>query len=1453
MLSTIIHFSVRNKLVVGLFTMALVIWGVLSLQNLPIDAVPDITNNQVQVITVSPSLAAPEVERLITFPIEQSTSTIPGIREMRSFSRFGLSLVTIVFNDNVDVYWARQQISERLQEIRTQIPADAGNPSLAPVTTGLGEIFQYAVKPKKGYEGKYSATELRTIQDWIVRRQLMGTPGVADVSSFGGFLKQYEVAVDLSKLKSLHLTVADVFAALQTNNQNTGGSYIEKGPAVLFIRTEGLTKTIEDIQSIPVRYTPGGAGIYIRDVADVRIGHATRYGAMLFNDDGEVAGAVVMMLKGENSSAVIKAVKERIVQIQKNLPEGVVIEPFLDRTKMVNHAIGTVKTNLLEGALIVILVLVLFLGNLRAGLIVASVIPLSMLFAIIMMNLLGVSGNLMSLGALDFGLIVDGAVIIVEAVMHRLYHNKIEPAVRRYSQDEMDQAVESSAGKMMGAAVFGQIIILIVYLPILSLVGIEGKMFKPMAQTVSFALIGAFLLSLTYVPMITSLVLNKNIKQQHNLSDRAIEWLQSKYQPLLKRALAIPRTLVAIAMLLFGLAAFLLSTLGGEFIPELEEGDFAVDTRVLTGSSLTTSIEATTQAAGILKKQFPEIEKVVTKIGSGEIPTDPMPLEAADMMVILKDKSEWTSARSFDELANKMSIALQQVPGIAVGFQFPVQMRFNELMTGARQDVVCKIFGEDLDSLAYYNNMLGSIIRSVEGARDLYLETVTGLPQIVITYKRSSLAMYQLNVEEVNRLVQAAFAGADAGLVYENERRFNLVVRVKDALRKDAEDVRNMLIPLKSGEQVPLYAVADVAVKEGPNQIQREEARRRIVAGFNVRGRDVQSIVEELQKKVTASIKLPPGYFITYGGQFENLVEAKKRLSIAVPAALLLILLMLYFAFGSVKYGLLIFSAIPLSAIGGVFALWGRGMPFSISAGVGFIALFGVAVLNGIVLISEFNRLKKSGLQDVRAIILQGTALRLRPVLMTAAVASLGFVPMALSNGAGAEVQRPLATVVIGGLITATFLTLFVLPVLYAWFEKATPRKMKISTSVPVLLCLFFSGTAFGQSAKRSLDELQQLAVKQNLSLRSASMQADYWKALGASTFDPAKTQFGVEYGKVNSFNNDTRFNLIQGFNLPVVYKRQATLYEANRSGAMLAYQVQQREIERQVAVAFYSLVDLLERRKMLIELDSVYIKFAGAADRRLSAGEANLIEQTTAQAHAGQIRWQLESVRAEIGSQQRTLQLLTNAADLVEPDYSDPLAVLQSIADTSALAGHPMIAWQRQQEQIARAASDVERNRLSPDFNIGYSNQSFVGWQSKDGVSQQYLSSSNRFNLVQAGIGIPIFSGATRARIRASEVNAGIARTNAELTEKQVRNAYTQASERLRHLQQVADHYATKGLAQSNTIVQQAQLAFTKGNIDFLQWSQLMTQAYEIRVNYLDAVKAYNLAVAELDFYLSK
>jgi cobalt-zinc-cadmium resistance protein CzcA len=1038
MLDKIIQFSIRNKFVILLFTLVLIAWGSYSLKNLPLDALPDVTNNQVQIITTAPTLASQEVEQLITYPLERAVKTVPDVIELRSISRFGLSVVTVVFEDDVDIYWAREQIFQRLKQAEENIPDYVNSPELAPISTGLGEIYQYDVYAKKGYENKYSAVELRTIQDWIIIPQLQGIKGVADVSTWGGKLKQFEIAVNPNMLNSLGVTITEIFDALEKNNQNTGGAYIEKDQYTYFIRGVGMAKGVKDLENVVVK-NRNGSPVLVRNVAQVREGVALRYGASTKDGKGEIVSGMVLMLKGENSSAVVNRVHEKMEQINKSLPEGVVAEAFIDRGKLVDNSIKTVAKNLLEGALIVIFVLILFLGNLRAGLIVASVIPLAMLFAVILMNAFGVSGNLMSLGAIDFGIIVDGAVIIVEATMHHLqkFKNKKE-----LTQEEMDEEVYNSASKIRNSAAFGEIIILIVYLPILALIGTEGKMFKPMAMTVGFAIIGAFILSLTYIPMMSALFLSKKTEHKENFSDCMIAWLESRYMPLLKKALAFKKVVLSVAVGLFAFAFIVFQNMGGEFIPTIEEGDLAINATIMTGSSLTQMVETTTKYEQILKAKFPEIKTIVTKIGSGEIPTDPMPIESGDLIIVLKDKKEWKGKyHNWEELANAMKKEMEVIPGANIEISQPIQMRFNELMTGSRSDIAIKIFGDDLEILDAKATELISKIKGIDGIGDLKADKVTGLPQITIKYDYDKIALYGLNISDINQIIRSSFAGESAGKIYDESKRFDVVVRMDENNRADITDVSNLFIPLPSGQQVPLSQVASVEYEQGPVQVIREDGKRRITVGLNVRGRDIKSVVEEIQAKLDKSFKLPAGYYVTYGGQFENLIEASKRLSVALPIALGLILVLLYFTFKSVKQALLIFSAIPLSAIGGVFALSLRGMPFSISAGIGFIALFGIAVLNGIVMISYFNQLKTEGISDPFQRILIGTKTRLRPVLMTAAVASLGFLPMALSTSGGAEVQKPLATVVIGGLISATLLTLIVLPILYLLLERRFNRK----------------------------------------------------------------------------------------------------------------------------------------------------------------------------------------------------------------------------------------------------------------------------------------------------------------------------------------------------------------------------------------------------------------------------
>ncbi|MBT2556601.1 efflux RND transporter permease subunit [Hymenobacter sp. ISL-91] len=1031
MISAIIRASVRHKLLVVVLLAGLVAWGSYSAVNLPLDAIPDVTNNQVQVITQSPALAAQEVEQLLTIPLELSLRTIPGVTGVRSISRFGLSAITVEFDDDVPTLETRQLVAEKLRSAESDLGAGLGRPEMAPITTGLGEIFQYTLGVKPGYEKQFSLAKLREVQDWVVKRQLAGVPGVVDVSSFGGFVRQYEVSINPERLSALGVSLAELYGALEAGNGNTGGSYLERGRNAYFIRGEGRAGSLQDVGSMVIKQTGAGLPLLVRDVADVRFGHAVRYGALTRNGEGETVGGIVLMLKGASSESTIAGVKARVAEIDQQLPEGLFIRPFLDRTKLVDTAITTVAKNLLEGGVIVLLVLLLLLGNWRAGLVVASMIPLCMLFALGMMRVFGVSANLMSLGALDFGLIVDGAIIIVEAIIFHLVHFRA-----RAARESMDEVAEAAASRMMRSALFGQLIILIVYLPILALTGIEGKMFRPMALTVSFAIVGAMLLCLTYVPAVSAWALRKDIKEEGTVAHRIMKFLHRGYAPLLAGALRWRGAVVAGALLLLALAGLVFSRLGGEFIPQLDEGDFAVNITIAPGSSLAQSVATTTEVQKILLANFPEVEQVVGKIGTSEIPTDPMSLEDSDQIVVLKPQGEWTSAGTREELANKMAEALAGLPGVSMEFQQPIQMRFNELISGVKSDISIKIYGDDLGLLFEKATQAAGLIGGLPGVGDLKVEQIAALPQLRVTYNRAKLAQYGLRVDDLNTLLRTSFAGDVAGQVYEGERRFDLVVRLDTLHRRGIQDLRSLYVDLPGGQKLPLDEVAAVEFRNAPTQVSRDDGRRRINIGVNVRNRDVESLVQDIEARLNAGLKLPPGYSVEYGGQFENLQQAKSRLALAVPVALALIFLLLYLSFGSLKQAGLIFTGIPLAAIGGVLALWLRDMPFSISAGVGFIALFGVAVLNGIVLVASLNELALAGVTGVRERVLRATEERFRPVLLTAAVASLGFLPMALSTSGGAEVQKPLATVVIGGLLTATLLTLLVLPVLYTFFTK---------------------------------------------------------------------------------------------------------------------------------------------------------------------------------------------------------------------------------------------------------------------------------------------------------------------------------------------------------------------------------------------------------------------------------
>jgi cobalt-zinc-cadmium resistance protein CzcA len=1449
MLDKIIHFSINNKFIIGLFTLVLVIVGSYSLYTLPIDALPDITNNQVQIITSSPTLATQEVEQFITYPIEQSVKSIPNVVELRSISRFGLSVVTVVFEEDVDIYWARAQITERIKEAENTIPKGVGTPEMSPVSTGLGEIYQYVVFPKKGYEEKYNATDLRTIQDWIIKPQLIGTKGVAEVNTLGGNLKQYEIAVVPDKLRSMNTTITEIFEALENNNENTGGAYIDKKPYAYFIRGVGMVSSIDDINKIVVK-NQNGIPILIRDVANVQIGSSIRYGAVTKDGKGEEVSGMVMMLKGENSGEVVKVVKDKMEQIKKSLPEGVEIEAFMDRTVLVNKAISTVQTNLIEGALIVIFILVLLLGNWRAGLVVASVIPLALLFAISMMKLFGVSGNLMSLGAIDFGLIVDGAVIIVEAIIHRLQvSNK-----GKLTTQEMNDEVYQASSKIRSSAAFGEIIILIVYLPILALVGIEGKMFGPMAQTVSFAILGAFILSLTYVPMMSALALKKQTGHKKNFSDKIIDAIYNFYTPILEKALQVKAAIIAVAIGLFVASLFVFNSLGGEFIPTLDEGDIATHLIIASGSSLSQEVEATTQAEKILRDKFPEVKMIVTKIGSAEIPTDPMPIEAGDMIILLKDKSEWTSAETKEELMEKMEHALSDIPGAFTEFSQPIQMRFNELMTGVRSDVAVKIFGDDIDMLVSKGEEVVQLINGIEGVSDAKAERVAGLPQITIRYNKDKLALYGLKIGDLNKVVRMGFAGETAGVVYEGEKRFDLVVRLANDSRKDIENLKALFVTLPSGNQIPLEQIADVKYEDGPMQISRENGKRRIVVGFNVRGADVKTVVETIQAKLDEKLKLPEGYYTTYGGQFENLIEANKRLSVAVPVALGLILVLLYFTFKSIKQSLLIFTAIPLSAIGGIVALWLRDMPFSISAGVGFIALFGVAVLNGIVLIGYFNELKKQGMDNVYDRIKEGTKVRLRPVILTAAVASLGFLPMAISSSAGAEVQKPLATVVIGGLITATLLTLIVLPILYLYFEDGFKFKRKTMKNSTMLLAFLFSSLAINAQEKQklSLNEALEMGLKNNLNIQAVTLETKMQSQLVKTAFELPKTEISGTFGQTNSQAQDKNFQISQSFN-PFQISAKRKLLQENSSASQNKLSVSRQEITFSIRQSWNTILYFEKQNALLEKQNGLMQKFVKSATLKFQTGETSALEKTIAVSKQQELEQKIKQFKTQIAiekSKLKTLLDLENDIEISDTTFV-PIPFVVKM-DSTLVKQNPVVQLANQQVKIAEANHKLEKSNLFPEFSVGYFLQSITGNQEVDGVTK-YYDNSPQFQGFSVGLSVPIFMGSTIKKSKAAQTNIEMEQKNANYINQQFKSHLEQQIEQLTTYQSLIDYYKNTAIPNADLIIKNATKSYQNGDISYVEYVQGIETATEIQTNYNEAINNFNQTIIAIQYTINQ
>ena len=1445
MIERIIRYSIQHKLVVGLGVLLLIALGVRAMMRLPVDAVPDITNNQVQVITIAPTLATLEVEQFVSYPIEQALSNLPEVHELRSISRFGVSQVTVVFDDAFDTYLARQLVAERLQLVRGDMPDGVQPPYLAPLSTGLGEVYQYVVHPKPGFEDRFTPMELREVQDWIIARRLMGTPGVAEINSFGGFLKQFEVAVDPLRLQGMGLSIGDLLTALERNNANTGGAYIERSNNAYYIRGLGLARTLDDIGRIVVDTPEEGAPLLVRDVAEVRLGHAPRYGAMTRNGEGEVVGGIVMMRKGENASKVVDAVKERMKSVEAALPEGLQIDPFLDRADLVSRAIATVEKNLLEGALIVVLVLVLFLGQWRAGLIVASVIPLAMLFALIMMDLTGVTGNLMSLGAIDFGLIVDGAVIIVEAVLHRMQHL---PASGRLDRERMDHEVSGAASRMMNAATFGQLIILIVYLPILALSGVEGKMFRPMAQTVSYAILGAIILSLTYVPVMSALFVPRRTGPSRNFSDRMMEAVGRAYRPTLELALRFRRGVVigALGLLALAVAAFL--RMGGEFIPQLEEGDFAFHSILPQGSSLTASVRNNALVEERLMA-FPEVKMVVGKSGTAEVPTDLMSPEQTDVMILLNPRDAWTTTDDYWSLADSLLAALQEIPGVFFEINQPIQMRFNELMTGVRQDIAIKVYGPDLDSLVHYAERIAHIVRDVPGAGPPQVERVAGLPQIAVRYDRERLAATGFSVDQLNRTVRAAFAGEPAGAIYEHERRFDLVVRADSSRRSDITDVGGLYVANDRGERLPLSQVADVRYEDAPAQVTHEDAQRRIFVGVNARGRDVERLVADIEEQVAAQVDLPPGYFVSFGGQFENLVEAKRRLSLVVPLALALILALLYFTFRSLPSALLIFTAVPLSAIGGVAALLLRGMPFSISAGVGFIALFGVAVLNGMVLISTFQQLREEGVDDVWERVRQGTRMRLRPVLMTASVASLGFLPMALSSSAGAEVQRPLATVVIGGLITATLLTLVVLPALYVLFFGS--RRARAPKALAVLLpLLLLGGVAQAQTPLvLSLDSALSIARMQAPALRAAVAEELRADALRRTATEMPATELEYMRGQYNSYvPDDNNITIKQRIPFPTL---MAARGGAARAGAEVA-RADRMSIEADLRMAvqrtglrlryLQALDSLMERT------DSVYEALARSAGVRHEAGAGSLLERTTALARASEVHTRRMQVQADRQVEQYRLGALLGMRGPVDASPG-PLRALPTPmgADTAVLALNPDLVRLEQQAEVARQEHRVARNAMLPDLMVGYFNQTLIDAPTTaEGLP--LAAPTDRFDGFMAGVSVPLWfvPGAAKAKAGAyREESARQAWNDARLQLMAEHQALLLQEQRDRALLR---WYEQEALPNAERILATSLTAFEVGEIGQAEHLLNLQQANTIFQEYLRTVDSLNGTVLQLE-----
>ncbi|WP_282035548.1 CusA/CzcA family heavy metal efflux RND transporter [Saccharicrinis aurantiacus] len=1423
MINRIIAFSIENKFIVLLFTMALCIWGIFAMKNLSIDAVPDITNNQVQVVTVSPSLAPEEVEQFITFPVEMAMANIQGVDNIRSISRYGLSVVTIVFDETFPLLDARQLVSEMLITASDEIPAEYGTPELMPITTGLGEIYQYTLEVEEEFKDQYTITELRTIHDWIVKRQLSGIKGIVEISGFGGYLKQYQVAIDPSRLNQFNITIEDIITALENNNQNTGSGYVEKGDRASYIRAEGLLRSLEDIEGIVVS-TPNNIPILMRDVAKVNFGSPVRYGAMTKDGNGETVGGITLMLKGANANKVIDNVKQRIEKVNNSLPEGVVIKPYLDRSDLVGRVIKTIATNLTEAAIIVLIVLVLLLGNLRAGILTASVIPLSLLFAFSLMNMFGVTASIMSLGAIDFGLIVDGTIIIIEGILFYLHSKTMG---KKLNQREFDTIIAKSAGSVGKSAAFGIAIILIVYFPILSLTGIEGKMFKPMAITIAFALIGALILSLTYVPVMASLILKKDNVHETNFSDKIVAAITSFFNPLVNYSLKNKLLVLGVSIGLFLSSLLLFGQLGAVFIPNLEEGDLAMQMVLPPGSSLNQSIKLATAAEKKLLDKFPEVKSVVSKIGTAEVPTDPMAIEEADVMIVMKDRNEWTTTKDREELIGLMKKEVESISGAEFDFTQPIQLRFNELITGAKSDVVIKIFGEDLDVLFDNANKVEHLIKDIQGAADIRVEQIEGLPQATFTFNRTKLARYGLNAKDINTVIRTAFAGEMAGVIFEGERRFDLVVRLEEQYRDNIDNIKRLFIDTPMGTRVPLSELVHINYKEGPMQISRDDTRRRITIGINVRNRDVKSLVSEIESTLTASLKLPPGYNITYGGEFENLQTASQRLLIVLPIALGLIFILLFFTFGSLKQAFIIYGTIPLSIIGGIAGLWLRGMPFSISAGIGFIALFGVAVLNGIVLINQLNLLKSNGITDVDERIRKAVKIVVRPVSLTTLVASLGFIPMAISSQAGAEVQRPLATVVIGGLIVAAILTMAIIPILYSYSENGSKVKMPKSSIATILIIGFVFLCSAESLAQQniSLTEAFTIAENNNLNIKSGALQVQQAIHNKKAEFNLGLTEIESQYGQINSTYKDYAVEVKQDFGNLFQMASNVKYAGIQVDQQKVNQELRMKELRLQVSHIYFSWQHQNSRAMLMEQINDGYTELAKIAALRQQTGETNLLESMTLKNSANAAKVQLDREKYEAENLANQFNFLLNGGEAYLPQVADIEndQVNQRLFDTTNVENSTNLRLQKQETALAKQNIRMQRSGFLPELYLGYFNQQIDGVKGFEGI--------------QGGIAIPLWFRPARQKTKVAKLSYEQAEIEYQLQKDELNTQLQNLMNQYNNLLINVKFYNDSALPNANEMQRNANLLYQNGEIAYIEFIQAIEQAIAVKFEYLSAV----------------